>query len=129
MSKFLNMLDVELMWGADGIPLKNRDDRQLFMVLSDFLYQSDIAGKTFTIPKGFVTDFASVPQFALSIFGEIAQAPSLPHDYLYSTGKETRLMADQILREACLVTGVSWWKTKLIYAGVRAGGGSHFGTS
>lgn len=129
MSKFLTMLDVELMWDAFGLPLRNRDDRQLFMVLSDFTYQSDLAGATITVPKGFVTDFASIPQFALSVFGEIAHEPSLPHDYLYSTGKGTRLMADQILREACLVTGVSWWKTKLIYAGVRVGGGSHFGTS
>ena len=125
MSRFLNRLRMELMCGDDGLPLCNRDGRQLFQLLADFTYQSDVAGLV-TVPAGFVTDLASLPQAVLSLFGEIAQEPSIPHDFAYSTGTMTRAHADSMLYEACILTGVPAWKAKLIYAGVRIGGASHW---
>jgi hypothetical protein len=116
---------MELMCGDDDMPLCNRDGRQLFQLLTNFVYQSDVAG-LITVGAGFVTDLASLPQAVLSIFGEIAQEPSIPHDFAYSTGAMPRAVADAMLYEACILTGVPAWKAKLIYAGVRIGGGSHW---
>lgn len=126
MSRFLTPLDMRLMVDPNGMPLTNRDGRQLYRLLSDFKYQSDIAGKIVTAPAGFVTDLASIPKLLLPLFGETAQEPSVPHDLAYSTGCLPRDIADAMLREACLLTGVSRWRAELIWAGVRVGGGSHW---
>jgi hypothetical protein len=124
-SAFLTPLDMRLMRGPSGLPLLNRDGRQLYQLLAVFIYQSDIAGPI-VIPAGFVTDLASIPQLALSVFGDIAQEPGVPHDFAYSTGCISRAMADDMLYEACILTGVPAWKAKLIYAGVRVGGAARY---
>jgi hypothetical protein len=124
-SRFLTPLDMRLMCDSGGMPLLNRDGRQLFQVLADFIYNSEVAG-LITVPAGFITDLASIPQAVLSIFGEIAAEPGAVHDYAYSTGSVPRAVADSMLYEACILTGVPAWKAKVIYAGVRIGGGSHY---
>lgn len=130
MSRFLSPLRVELMVDASGNNLCNRDGRQLWQVVDDdFIYQSDVAGQTITVPMGFITDFASIPQACLSMFGEIAQRPSVIHDFLYTKVIVPRGIADKVLLEAMELTGVSWLQRKMIYAGVRVGGGSHYGKS
>lgn len=125
MSVFLDPLRLELMRDPQGRPLLNRSGRQLYLVLCRFRYQSDVAGLV-DVPAGFVTDLASVPQFALSLLGEIAQMPAVPHDFIYNKHTVGRATADKMLYEACLLTGVPKWKAALIYAGVRVGGGSHW---
>jgi hypothetical protein len=125
-SQFLTPLDMRLMTEPGGTPLQNRDGRQLYRLLSEFRYQSDVAG-LIVVPAGFVTDLASIPQAVLSLFGEIAQEPAVPHDFVYSTGIVPRALGDAMLREACLLTGVPGWKAGLIYWGVRLFGGSHWG--
>lgn len=66
-----------------------------------------------TVPKGFVSDFASMPWIVrrtLPSFGPWARAAVL-HDYLYVTkgedGKWTRPQADDFLREAMEATAES----------------------
>ena len=81
MSKFLTHLDMELMWGPDGMPLRNRDGRQLYQLLNDFIYYSDVIGRLIKVPRGFVTNLASIPQVMLSLLGEVAQEPAVVHDY------------------------------------------------
>lgn len=125
MSAFLDPLDLEVMRDARGLPLLTRAGRQLWRVLARFRYQSDVAG-LIEVPAGFVTDLCSQPQATMSLLGECAQQPSVPHDYAYSTHCMTRALADKMLYEACLLTGVSSWRAKLIYWGVRIGGGSHW---
>lgn len=127
-SQFLTPLDMRLMTDPDGMPLRNRDGRQLYRLLSEFRYQSDVAG-LIVVPAGYVTDLASIPQIMLSLFGEIAQEPAVPHDFAYSTGCMPRAIADAMLREACLLTGVPAWKAELIYLGVRVWGGAHWAAS
>lgn len=131
MSKFLNHLQIELMWDANGMPLKNRDDRQLYQLLAPFSYQSGVAARVITVPKDFVTDFASVPRIPLvyDALGDLAQQPAVIHDFLYSTAPVPREIADLVLLEAMELTGVPWIKRKLIYAGVRMGGASHYGNA
>jgi hypothetical protein len=127
MSKFLTPLQMELMVDENGIPLRTRDGNQLYRLLANFVYRSDVAG-LITVPAGFVTDLASIPQAMLWLFGEIAQEPSIPHDFAYSTHIVSREIADKMLYEACILTGEPKWKAKLIYAGVRVGGASHWDT-
>ena len=61
------------------------------------------------VPKGFITDFASIPKFLwfLPCWAKFNKAPIL-HDYLYRTrrimgDKITRKRADDIFLEAMLV--------------------------
>jgi hypothetical protein len=84
------------------------------------------------IPRGFVTDFASMP------FGVIFRSPggkwdkpAVVHDLLYKQGyvesdllqkRITRKDADDIFKEAMQVAGVNWFARQVIYAGVRMGG-------
>lgn len=125
MSAFLDPLQLELMRDERGLPLLTRQGRQLWRLLCRFRYQSDVAGLV-DVPAGFITDLASVPQWALALIGETAQEPSLPHDFAYSKGGMSRATADKMLYEACIATGVPKWKAWIIYAGVRVGGGSHY---
>ena len=128
MSAFLTPLSMTaLTHPKTGLPLLTRQGRQLYRIDQDLVYVSDIAGKI-TVPAGFVTDLASIPRLPLIylLLNGIADEPGVVHDYLYSTGKVSRAMADQVLREACILTGVPAWKANLIYAGVRVGGASHY---
>ena len=128
MSAFLTPLRVELLTDEKGLDLKTRNGKQLWRVVDHpFVYQSDVAGETIVIPAGFVTDFASIPSALSSIFGDIGQRASLPHDFEYSKkGSLDRATADAVLREACIVSGVSAIKANAIYAGVRAFGWMFF---
>jgi hypothetical protein len=127
MSKFLTPLKIELLTDADGKNLLTRDGAQLWRVVSEFIYQSDVAQQNIVVPPDFVTDLASIPQAFLSLFGETAQRASVPHDFEYSKlGSLTREIADKMLKEACILSGVPIWKANLIYFGVRIGGGGHF---
>jgi hypothetical protein len=94
------------------------------------VYQSDAAGQTFTVPAGFVTDLASVPRWPLVylLAGGTANQASVVHDFLYSTHLVTRDVADAVLREASLLTGVAAWRAALMFYGVRAFGWSHWGS-
>jgi len=76
------------------------------------------------VPVGFVTDFASVPQFAWIIIppdGSYTQAAVL-HDYLYHIKAYTRKRSDEIFYEAMAVLEVKWWKRKVMYFSVRLAG-------
>lgn len=131
MSRFLSGLCMSFMYTPEGMPLSNREGRQLYQLDKDLIYQSDVAGATFTVPVGFVTDFASIPRlpFVYFLLNGIADEPGVVHDFLYSTATIDRAMADQVLKEACLLFGVSRWKAEAIYLGVRVGGASHYGAS
>lgn len=73
------------------------------------------------VPEGFITDFASVPQFAWIMIppdGEYTAA-AVVHDYLYSTQTRTRKQSDDIFLEAMEVLKVVFWKRILMYWAVR----------
>jgi hypothetical protein len=64
-SKFLSHLRVDYLEHENGCSLLNKDGRQLWRVVSDFSYESCVAGVTITVPEGFITDFVSVPPIPL----------------------------------------------------------------
>lgn len=91
-------------------------------------YDSDLAGSRITAPKGFITDFASVPRI-LGIYdleGGKCNKAAVIHDWLYSTQVVSRETADKILREAIVASGYSQFTAAMFYAAVRIGGASHW---
>jgi hypothetical protein len=103
-------------------PFADNHDWGLF---SDLDYRVGDSDVTITVPKGFVTDFASIPQAfwsaGLSPNGKYSKA-AIVHDYLYWTQGCTRKQADNILMIAMKESGVDVATRTAIYEGVRLGG-------
>lgn len=79
-----------------------------------------------SVPKGFITDLASVPRVFWSVFpphGKYAKA-AIIHDYLYEYRIFSRKRADDIFLEAMEVLGVAKWRRLSMYWAVRLGGES-----
>ena len=122
MSQFLDSLEVEQVEDA------SEEGRGTWRLLADFRYLSDVAMQQFTVPQGFVTDFASVPRIPLVFdwLGDRGNLAATLHDWLYSAKPVSRELADAILKEALLVQGVGHIEAAAIYLGVRIGGASHY---
>jgi hypothetical protein len=123
MSAFLTGLDVDLISDATN------SGRGTWRLNDPLVYQSDVAGATFTVPAGFETDYASVPRspVVFLLTADTAHAASALHDFLYTAPHPVpRAMADAVLREASIVSGVPAWRAALMFYGVRAFGGSHW---
>lgn len=84
------------------------------------------SGFAIVIPRGFATDFASIPrlfQVAFPPYHDDYGKAAVVHDYLYRTQSlATRVVADAIFREAMAVLGCPAWKRLLLYYAVRLGG-------
>jgi hypothetical protein len=119
MAKFITRL---ILGAAD-----ERDDGK-WIVMQDLVYQSDVAGMTFTVPAGFPTDLASVPRLPVVylLTGGKANSASVVHDWIYTNKMVPRHLADAVLREASAVTYVPRWVRDLMWAGVRVFGWSHW---
>lgn len=116
MSAFLTKLKAELVNDHDP----KQDGRPTWRLLAPFQYQSDLLGKTITVPEGFVTDFASVPRLPLTWYlagGEADQAATI-HDFLYHSDVP-RDTADAVFREAMAVDGQPAWRRNGMWAMVR----------
>ena len=95
-------------------------DSKFYELLSPLRYYSKLCYENIIVPEGFVTDFASVPRVPLAylLCGNTAHRAAVVHDYLYRQGWK-RDIADRVLYEACRATGMSWWRSRLIYTAVR----------
>jgi hypothetical protein len=73
------------------------------------------------VPRGFVTDFASVPRLFWSIFPPIGKYgyPALFHDFVYWEQEISRVESDLVFRETMKELGVSKVVTSIMYAAVR----------
>jgi len=79
-----------------------------------------------SVPIGFVTDFASIPQAFWSLLrpdGEYAYAAVI-HDYLYWTQDRPRSVADQTFKFAMQDFEINAVTANTIYSAVRVAGGS-----
>jgi hypothetical protein len=118
--KFLSQLEVA--------PASALDDHQ-WQLTNPLIYASKVANRNFTVPTGFITDFASVPRtipLVYSLCGGCADEASVVHDFLYTSHLVEREVADAVFREAMEVTGVPAWRRFLMWAGVRVFGGTHW---
>lgn len=80
---------------------------------------------SFTIRKGFVLDFASVPWLFRGLFPKVGQksdAAALIHDFLYITELLPRPIADRLFLVVLREFDVNRVKADLMYSAVVAGG-------
>lgn len=102
------------------------DNRQ-WVVFRDIVYYVGQSGTAITIPRGFVTDFASIPEplwsLGLSPNGLYSKA-AIVHDYLYWSQGCTKAQADNLLVIAMKESRVGPKTTAAIFAGVFADGES-----
>ena len=77
-------------------------------------YPSD---EIITVPKGFITDFASVPKVFWSIIDPIGKhgKAAVIHDYCYYTAYYSRIRSDQIFLEGMKVLKVEPWKRQVMF--------------
>lgn len=103
-------------------------DGKYWVLQEPLLYEHPKTGETVEIPRGFVTDLASVPRLFWTAFppcGKYTSAAVL-HDYLYwiNSPKCDRKCADDILLLAMKEAGVDAFTSTSIYSAVRVGGQS-----
>lgn len=81
-------------------------------------------GFKYIVPKGAVIDFASIPMVLRPFFNRLGKSrkPAAIHDHMYETKWGTREKADKIFYQCLRGIGMSAWKARLYYWGVRAGG-------
>ena len=81
-------------------------------------------GMVVIVPRGFVTDFASVPRPFWSLLPRWGKygPPAVVHDFLYWDQGCSREQADRIMMLAMKESGVGWFRTGLIHAALRVGG-------
>jgi len=112
-------------------------DGRTWQLDQDFVYQSPTAAAQapsqatlITVPAGFVTDLASIPQLFWNLlppFGKYTEA-AVVHDWLYRNHLYSRPTCDAILLEAMQLCGVNWFQRQLIYRNVRAFGWAAWST-
>ena len=83
-------------------------------------YWATTADRFMGVPKGFTTDFCSVPAIVAMIpkLGKYTKA-SVVHDWLYYSGYGDQEYCDKAYRDLMLHDGCSRWRVALIYRGLR----------
>lgn len=85
------------------------------------------AGDLIVVPKGFKTDFASIPGAVRSLIPQLGRWThgAVVHDYLYWVGPSmgyTQKMADDIFLSLMKEAGVKLWRRQAIHKALRLGG-------
>jgi len=103
-----------------------------YILTMPFQYTT-VDGVVITVPQGFKTNFASVPNLCKLYIDDnshFIRMPSVVHDLLYSAQSAeygfTRKEADLILMQACIEKGMRVRKAKLIYYILRAFGKANY---
>lgn len=110
-----------------------------FIVLHDLVWRLAIDGaeigvtnpdlREITVPRGFITDFASIPVPFRNVFdiNGPSRLPAVLHDWLYCSHRCARIEADNLFRFALATEGVGKVTRNIFYAGVRIGGWRYYG--
>lgn len=106
------------------VPILAQDqkDPTQWILVRDFKFNRDSI--ELIIPKGFKTDFASVPRLFWNIISptELGDIGPIKHDWTYRTGYGTRLEADNIFLDDMKADGIAYWKRYSAYWAVRSAG-------
>lgn len=118
------------------IPEEFKQNRRIAALAATFGFVAYLPGRrhiAVAVPKGYVTDFASIPgwiQWLIAPFGRHSEA-AVVHDWLYTLGtkgdRKARKIADLTFRRALAIVGVKFFRRNLMYWAVRIGGASGFG--
>jgi hypothetical protein len=116
----------------EGLKIEAVQGENAFKLTAPFVYTT-YNGYIVTVPKGFKTNFASVPRLAKFYVDDNdwqIREPSVIHDFLYSADSKSlgydRKEADGILFEAMVGLGMRRSKAALIYYILRMFGGSNY---
>jgi len=101
--------------------IKEHEFEDKWILYSPLKYRSELLERVITVPKGFITDLASVPRipFIFSLFGDRAHHESVLHDYLYQTHIVSRKKADKVFYEAMKCRQKNGFIRRCMYWGVR----------
>jgi hypothetical protein len=108
----------------DPVDFRPFVDGNNWIVRQPLVYRIGISNDSITVPVGFVTDLASIPQVLQSIIRQngLYLLPAVVHDYLYWKQTCTREQSDQILLFGMIENNVSDIHRIAIYQAVRAAG-------
>lgn len=110
-----------------------RDADYIVAVPYTVSFKLDDTMRSLTVPKGMLTDLASVPPLARSIVGRVGPhlEAAIVHDFLYIAWQDVadrnarradRAFADKLMRVAMRTARVRPCRRNLIYGAIRAGG-------
>lgn len=111
----------------------SNDESCIWELERSLVYDSAILPFRVEVPRGFKTDFASVPRLPMAylLTGNTAHRPAVIHDYFYRNHREheyrnslTRKIVDEVFYEAMLAEGVDRWRAWLMWSAVRTFGAS-----
>jgi len=105
------------------VPQENK-----YILVQDYLVEFDDI--SFSIPKGFIFDGASIPVYARAIsyspFHPDVMASAIVHDYLYVYCPVDKKTADRVFYDRLLLNGVKKHKAKMMYQAVKMFGKGSF---
>jgi hypothetical protein len=118
-------------------PLLQQDRRRAAVLDEDYYFCASRTGQVIRIPRGYQTDFASIPGVARLLIDRFGTSlePAAVHDWLYSVGQGTteaqqeagRAEADRIFLDALEDNGVGFATRTIMYVAVRLFGGGAYG--
>lgn len=124
--------DLVLLRMADAPRKRNGKADADYIVAQDYTvaYKLDGAERRLTVPRGLITDLASVPRAARSIVGRVGPhlEASIVHDFLYVAWQDVpdrgareadRRFADDLLRAGLIAANVGAFKRWAMYQAVR----------
>lgn len=86
----------------------------------DYKYTTENLTLTIKVPKGFVTDFASIPSFLFWLIKKDGPIliPAVLHDYLYATNLLNKTVSDSLFFQLMETYKVSKLKRHLVFLAV-----------
>ncbi len=139
-SKFEYATPLHLYRKIEAVQIREGEDAD-YIVWRDytvrFKLDNEDEPREITVPRGMLTDLASVPRVARSVVGRVGPhlEASIVHDFLYIAWQdlegrgprdEDREFADELMRVALEEAGVSGWQRFLIYRAVSWFGGGAY---
>lgn len=100
------------------------DDGEYWVLGDDLVFTIRETGQRIVVPRGFVTDFASVPRVFWSFFPKhgVYSRAAIVHDFLYWQQQCTREQADELFDIVMEDSDVDTTSRLTIYAAVRVWG-------
>lgn len=110
-------------WVADLLVAPATSSMRRWKLMRDFPVHIRVGVRvqSVVVPKGFVTDFASVPRILHAVFPPMGKygAAALVHDYLRVETLVSPKEADKLFYSIMVRHGVKSWKARIMYAAVR----------